>query len=111
MNAKHYSEVPKNPVLMPGAKDVQIQILISEDDGAPNFTMRIFTVAPGGETPLHTHSHEHEIFVLSGEGIVLFGGVEYELKPGCFKFIVPNVEHRFRNTGDEDLVFICVVPN
>ena len=53
-----------------GAKGVKIRWLIGEQDGAPNFAMRHFEVAPGGHTPHHSHDWEHEVFVLSGRGKV-----------------------------------------
>ena len=44
--------------------------VITADDGAPNFCMRVFEVEPGSSTPSHSHSWEHEVFVLSGRGVV-----------------------------------------
>lgn len=36
-----------------------IQRLITEKEGAPNFSMRIINIEPGGATPYHRHSWEH----------------------------------------------------
>jgi len=110
MIAKNQTDVPIQPVKMEGAKDVGIQVLISDVDAAPNFAMRRFTVAPGGHTPHHTHDNEHEVFVLSGEGTLVFDGEEYPLHPGSFALVDPGVIHQFRNAGDENFVFLCVVP-
>ncbi len=111
MKTKNQAEIPISPVEMEGADKVGIQVLMSADDGAPNFALRRFTVAPGGHTPLHTHDNEHEIFVLSGTGKLVFEGKEYPLEPGSFALVDPGSLHQFRNAGDDDFVFLCAVPN
>ena len=70
MKVAHSSDVAKTAVNMEGAEGVAIQWLIGKDDEAENFAMRLFEVQPGGHTPLHTHPHEHEVFVLDGRGVV-----------------------------------------
>ena len=107
---KHYAEVPAEPVEMEGAKDVQIRWLISEREGAPNFFMRLFEMAPGGHSPRHRHDYEHEIFILEGEGTAFYEGEEHEIGPGYSLFIPPNAEHQFRNTGNDILKFLCLIP-
>lgn len=111
MKTLHHSEIPISHVDMEGAKEVGKQVLISPEDGAPNFSMRRFTVGKGGHTPRHTHDNEHEIFVLEGKGILFYQGKEYPLKPGTFAYVEPSSLHQFINDGDGDLVFLCLVPN
>lgn len=111
MKTKHQSEIPIVPVDMEGAEKVGKQVLMSAADGTPNFAMRRFTVQPGGNTPLHTHDSEHEVFVLAGQGKLVFEGDDYTLRPGSFAYVDPGHEHQFINTGSEDFVFLCVVPN
>lgn len=106
----HYSQVKAEPVELEGAKDVKVRWLISEREGAPNFYMRLFEVAPGGHSPRHKHDYEHEIFILEGKGVALEGGREEPLKPGSFLFIPPNAEHQLRNTGETALKFLCLIP-
>jgi len=103
-------EVEAQDVEMDGVEDVKIRWLISEADGAPNFQMRLFDVGPGGKTPLHTHDWEHEVFVLSGEGKLIFEGEERGFKEGSAVFVPPGKEHSFINTGGSSLQFICLVP-
>jgi len=81
------SNVVKSSVQMAGAEGVEVKWLISKDDGAANFAMRMFELAPGGHTPLHTHAHEHEVFIVEGES-----------------------EHCFKNTGQSRLRFLCMIP-
>ncbi len=93
-----------------GAKDTYVQWLITEKDGAKNFFMRLFTIEPGGYTPLHSHNWEHEVFILEGEGKVMSNGKEMLFKSGDVIFIPPNEGHQFLNTGKNSLRFICLVP-
>ena len=47
MVIKHSEEVSLEPVQMDGVKDIKMRLLLSDKDGAPNFVMRLFEVAPG----------------------------------------------------------------
>ena len=91
-------------------KGVTGRIAIGQDDGAPNFCMRIFTIAPGGFTPKHAHDWEHEILIHSGSGQVLRSGQWADVAAGSVVFIPGNEEHQFRNNTDKDLVFACLIP-
>jgi len=108
--AVHYRDILIEEVEEKGAKGVQVRWLISDKDGAENFAMRCFEIEPGGYTPRHTHDWEHEVFVLSGEGIVFCEGEERKISPGYVVFIPPGDEHYFKNTGEKQLVFLCLIP-
>ncbi len=110
MRVKRFDDVPEREVEVEGARGVRIRVLISPGDGAPNFVMRMFTIQPGGCTPYHTHSWEHEVFVLSGSGEARQGEKTYPLEKGSVVLVLPWEEHNFRNTGDEPLVFLCSIP-
>ena len=64
MKIRHYRDVPATEP-MPGVKK---EVVIGPDEGAENFIMRVFEVAPGLTSPDHAHPWEHEIFILAGEG-------------------------------------------
>ena len=104
------SDVVKKAVVMEGAKDVEIRVLIGGDDGAENFAMRMFEVQPGGHTPLHGHPHEHEVFIVEGGGTLVFEGSEHQFGCGDVIFVDGGKEHCFRNTGDSLLKFLCLIP-
>ena len=93
-----------------GAKDVEIRWLISKEDGAENFAMRMFELQPGGHTPLHTHPHEHEVFIVQGRGTFVCEAQEHEFGPENVIFVPGGLEHRFKNTGDSVLRFLCLIP-
>jgi quercetin dioxygenase-like cupin family protein len=102
--------VAKKPVNVQGAKGVGIRVLISKDDGAPTFAMRMFELEPGGNTPLHRHPHEHEVFVLEGAGVLVHEGKNHSITREDVVFVPGNDEHSFRNTGNSTLRFLCLVP-
>ncbi len=104
------SNVEKSAVRIDGAEGVRIQWLISKEDGTQNFAMRMFEVQPGGYTPLHTHSHEHEVFIIEGRGIFICEGAEHEFGPEHVIFVPPNKQHQFKNISDAVLRFLCVIP-
>ena len=82
MKIASVKEIPSEKVEMDGAKDCQVKLAVTARDGAPNFAMRVFEVAPGGHTPLHHHPYEHEIYVMEGQGTVWREGREVPIKPG-----------------------------
>ena len=86
-------------------------VLIGPEDGAPNFSMRRFTIAPGATVPEHTNAVEHEQYVLAGEYVVGLGDEEHTVSAGDSIFIPAGTVHWYRNEGDSRGAFICVVPN
>jgi quercetin dioxygenase-like cupin family protein len=94
----------------PAAEGVTMRVAIGPDEGAPYFTMRVFEVQPGCATPLHSHWWEHEVFVLSGQGVANTGRKETPIRHGSAVFVPGGDRHQFRNTGQDLLRFICVVP-
>jgi quercetin dioxygenase-like cupin family protein len=109
MLIRNIDEMERRPVDMAGAEDVTMAMMVGRADGAPNFAMRQFVVAPGGHTPRHSHDYEHEVYILSGSGTVLLEGAERPIRAGDVLFVPPNQEHQFR-APDEALRFLCLVP-
>ncbi|MGD9128440.1 MAG: cupin domain-containing protein [Planctomycetia bacterium] len=110
MKINHFSKITAAPVDMEGAVGCTIRVLVNDADGAPHFAMRQFEVAPGGHTPRHTHDFEHEVYVLEGDGSVLYEEEEHPLQPGSFAYVPANELHRFTNTGETPFKFLCLVP-
>jgi quercetin dioxygenase-like cupin family protein len=111
MKVQPSQHVELQPVNMEGASGCQVRWLLGERDGAPNFAMRQFELAPGGYTPRHFHDYEHEVYVLEGQGTVIEGDTEHPLRPGDVVLVSPNDVHQFRNTGETPLRFLCLIPN
>ncbi len=103
-------DVEKVEVNMEGASGVAVRWLIGDADGAPNFAMRMFEVQPGGHTPLHTHPHEHEAFIVEGTGTFVCEGQEYPFEAEHAIFAPGGKEHCFKNTSDSVMRFLCIIP-
>lgn len=110
MKITNVEEIPAEKVEMDGVKDCRYRVAISMRDGAPNFAMRIFEIAPGGHTPHHHHPYEHEIYVMEGSGTVWRDGQEVPIKPGDVLYIPADEKHQFKNAGDTPFKFICLIP-
>jgi quercetin dioxygenase-like cupin family protein len=108
MSVKHVHEVETQPVA--GARDATIQVLISSGEG-PNFALRRFVIKPGGGMPEHTNAVEHEQYVLKGKARIGIGSELHEVKTGDVIFIPQEVPHFYQNTGEDDFVFLCIIPN
>ncbi len=66
------------------------------------------TVRAGQATEEHSHPGTEEIYyVLKGRGRMRIAGEERDVAPGDGIAILPGSRHRIRNTGAEDLVFLC----
>jgi len=72
--------------------------------------MRLFEIEPGGNSPLHNHPWEHEVFILEGEGVVFDGAKATPSKADNVIFIPPEERHQFKNTGKKLLKFLCLIP-
>ena len=107
----HYTEVSEEKLGEEFGREVYIRWLISEADGARVYSMRVFRLGRGGYINRHKHPWEHEIFVLKGRMRIGVGNRSYEVGEGYFMYIPPNVEHDYTNIGDEEALFICVIPN
>lgn len=111
MLIRRLADIPATDVAMEGVRDITKQLVVGAADGAPTFSFRVFTVAPGGHSPHHRHDVEHLNYIISGRGALVDGeGRLNPLEAGDFAFVAPGDIHQFRNTGDAPLVFICAVP-
>jgi quercetin dioxygenase-like cupin family protein len=111
MHITSLDKVEKTIPDMEGAKDIYKQIPISRDNGAPTFSFRVFTIQPGGHTPLHNHQSEHLNYVIEGNGTVMTKDGGRQIKKGDFILVLPGETHQYRNPSINDpLVIICAVP-
>jgi len=111
MHISSLEKAKKTKPDMEGAKGVYKQVPISREDGTPTFSFRVFTIEPGGHTPLHDHPFEHLNYIIKGHGIVFAEDREHELKKGDFAMVLPGERHQYRNTSTSELmIMICAVP-
>lgn len=111
MKITHYQEIKATPVLDPNVSGVSRRVLISAADNAPNFTMRLFHVEPGGYTYHHSHDFEHEIFIIEGSGTAITEHGSAPFEAGSVILVEPNEVHQLKNTGVMRMSFLCLVPN
>jgi quercetin dioxygenase-like cupin family protein len=91
-------------------RGVSVRWLIGPGEGAPNFAVRYFEIAPGERTSLDRHEHDHGVVVLRGHGKVLLGKEVLEVSFGDAVYVSPDEVHQFICVGDEPLGFLCVIP-
>lgn len=105
-------KVERKEVKMEGAKGAWKQLPLGTPDGTPLYSLRVFTVEPGGNTPYHSHPYEHMNYVIEGEGVLVDeAGNKHSLKAGDFALVKPDEKHQYRNASpDKYFRMICGVP-
>jgi mannose-6-phosphate isomerase-like protein (cupin superfamily) len=94
---------------------VSWKTLISSDKTATDtFTTDIATCPPStstscpGHLKLHRYTHVEIYHVTASKGVMSIDGKEHEVEKGSVVFIPEDAEHRIRNTGSEELVWLYV---
>ncbi len=107
----HIKEVPGQAINHPGVmENVLKKVLIGPQQGWQGWVMRQFDLAVNGFSPCHKHPWPHINYVISGSGTLYLDGQSYELGPGSIAYVPDNMEHQFRNSGNDDFSFLCIVP-
>lgn len=83
------------------------QTLASHKDGLQNTEIRIQTVEPGGETPVHYHDCEEVIVILRGSGQLSIDGKVTAFGPNSTLIIPPDIIHQLANSGTEEVFLIA----
>jgi quercetin dioxygenase-like cupin family protein len=110
MFTQPYASAPPTQYDSAAARGIAARVVLGKAVGAANFTMRVFEIASGGHTPLHTHAWEHEMFIHAGAGEVLGNGRWHPVQNGSVVFIPGGEEHQIRNPHQDLLVVVCLVP-
>jgi quercetin dioxygenase-like cupin family protein len=106
MKVQNYRQVKA----IKAAPGVNMRVVAGPAEKAPTFVMRVFEIESGYSTPLHAHAWEHEVFVLSGKGVLRSEGRETPLMEGDAVVVLPNEQHSFLGIGRDTFRIICVVP-
>jgi len=64
---------------------------------------------PAGYSPLHSHSPQHIVIVLEGEGLVFNGEKTVPIQSGDIVLIKANEQHQFKNNGAKPFKFLNVI--
>jgi len=110
VNLQPLESCEQNNVDLDGADQVKMRMLVGPDQGAKNFHMRHFEIAPGGHTPHHQHDYEHEMLVLKGSGYFKTEQGDRPFKALDVAYVPPMEKHQVVNTGDTPTEFICLIP-
>jgi quercetin dioxygenase-like cupin family protein len=106
-----HANITLDDVEMEGVVSTSKANIIGSEEGWKDHTMRLFRIAPGGNTPHHQHDWPHINYVTKGKGSLTIGDKTHEISEGDYAFVPPDTMHQFRNPNDEDFEFICIVPN
>lgn len=78
------------------------------NDAYPDHSLARARVASGITTQWHRVKVEELYIIEKGTGRADIGEVTYDVKAGDTVIIPPMVPQRITNTGDDDLVFLCL---
>ncbi|HTX09485.1 MAG TPA: cupin domain-containing protein [Solirubrobacteraceae bacterium] len=93
----------------PSLAGVRKHELIGEPEGAREYRMRYFEVAPGGRTARERHAHDHGVMIVAGRARVTLGDQVHEVGEGDVVYVPGNELHCFETLGPDALGFVCVV--
>jgi len=109
------NSVPVEDLVKPGATKVNVRYLIDERHGSERFALRLYRVERDGHAPLDQHQYEHQVYILSEEGMLRTRDGNNEvlrrIHQGDAIFVPSNAMHQFINEQNEPLVFLCVKGN
>ena len=94
----------------PEAKGAHMQVMVSPNEGWEDHVMRLVSVEKDGFTPKHSHPWPHINYMVEGIGELMIDGIVTNVKPGSYAFVPSNKIHQFRNAGNCEFKFICIVP-
>lgn len=80
-----------------------------KDDLELRFSMAHTTLAAGDITKNHRLHSSEMYYIIKGKGVIYIDGESEEVKEGQAIYVPPNKKQRLKNTGNEDLVFLCMV--
>jgi len=89
-----------------------------DGNGYPEYGLRLFTIQPDGQIPIHNHFYHQTMYILSGQfECWSFDPQTDEPKekrvcgPGTSVFIPTMEPHGMRNMGNEPGQFLCCICN
>jgi mannose-6-phosphate isomerase-like protein (cupin superfamily) len=66
-------------------------------------------IKPGTKTAAHRLKSSEVYYILEGRGLMRIGGETAEIEAGQAVYIPPSHIQSIENTGEADLVFLCIV--
>jgi ribulose-bisphosphate carboxylase large chain len=93
-----------------GASGARETWLIGKAEKAKNFAIRYYELEPGGYSREEYHPYDHGVLFIRGSGQIRLDRSDHPVTQGDIVYIAPNEVHQIKNTGDEALGWICVIP-
>ena len=106
MKIVHYEDVEADEA----EGDSKLKIRFLNTEGSETFAVRHCEFEPGGCSPSHSHSWEHEMFVLEGQGVVVGDNETRVIVAGNAISIPAGEKHQVRNTSEKTLRLLCMIP-
>jgi len=78
-------------------------------EAGPSNEVRYFALPPGTVSRLEKHEHEHFVIVGEGIGHAIVGDTVREVRQHDVVYVGPLVPHQFVNRGDATFGFFCMV--
>jgi len=92
------------------ARGVFGKVFLKEDLGLTGMELSLNKLPPGAQCPFLHHHVEHEELYLfvEGQGQVQVDGQVFEVREGTVVRVAPAGIRGLRNTGPQDLYYVCV---
>ena len=96
--------------IVAGDGSILRELLHPERDPAElGYSLAHAKVKPGEETLDHKLKSSEVYYIISGEGIMDIDGEQEAVAAGSTVYIPPGSVQKIRNTGDSDMIFLCIV--
>jgi mannose-6-phosphate isomerase-like protein (cupin superfamily) len=92
-----------------GAREISFARVLKRARGSIRF-IDLSVLGPGADIGCHTHAADNEelYVVVSGKGLMMLDGQEFEVGPGHVIVNRPGGTHGLRNIGDEELRIVVI---
>jgi mannose-6-phosphate isomerase-like protein (cupin superfamily) len=74
-----------------------------------HYSLALARVLPRKKTKLHKLKTSEVYYIVEGRGLMHINGESCEVGPQCVIYIPPDSKQYLENTGDCDLLFLCIV--
>ena len=81
----------------------------ANDKAAIRYSLAHSIVKAGNASVAHSLKTTEVYYILEGQGVMHINDETAEVFPGDAVYIPPNATQYIENTGDKDLLFLCIV--
>lgn len=94
----------------PGGDKFSVLVGRHESTGSSeHHTVAIVKLPINAESDEHFHKEREEFyFIVEGQGLAIIDDDSYTIREGSLVHTKPNEKHRFKNTGDSELVYLVM---